>query len=97
MTQKEFLKSIGLTREEFSDLLQKYAAFEKQLNPAQLAAVMRSMPTRSQALRSLGGELTAEQLNKLVKKLHLDADDPAGNDGGGFGQNILKAKVGGTQ
>jgi len=95
MTQREFLKSIGLTSAEFSDLLQKYADFEKLLNPAQLSAVKRSMPTTSQALRSLGGDLTAEQLNKILKKLH-PIEAPDDGDGGGFGQNILKSKGGGT-
>ena len=90
MTQKQLLKLLGLTSEEFRDLLQKFADFQKSLNPAQRDAVERSMPTIAQARRSLGGDLTPEQLLDLVRKIQgVHVDDA---EGGGFGSKIYKAK-----
>ncbi len=83
MTQREFLKALNLSKEDFNDLLQKYAAFERTLNPAQLNAVQRTLPTISRATRSLGGDVTSDQLLKIVNRIHGD------EDGGTFGSKIF--------
>ena len=86
MKQDEFLERLALGRDEFRDLMQKFAEFRDSLNPAQLDAVERSMPTMARAVRSLGGDLTADQLTKIVKRLQ-----PGGvEDGGTFAGSFLK-------
>ena len=61
MDREALLKSLGLTNDELQDFLRKFAAFQRELNPAQLRVLVRSLPTIEQARKSLGpttGDLT---------------------------------------
>lgn len=53
MNRDALLKSLGLTEEEFQDLLRKFANFQRELNPDQLKVLLRSLPSLEQARRSL--------------------------------------------
>ena len=66
MTHEEFLYQLGLSREEFRDLLQKFSYFLGTLNEAQKDAVRRSNPTIAEAARSFGPEVTPEELEKIL-------------------------------
>ena len=61
MDSEALLKSLGLSEKELQDFLRKFANFQRDLNPAQLTLLLRSLPTLDQARRSLGpspGDLT---------------------------------------
>jgi hypothetical protein len=73
MTKAEMLKKSGLTETEFKELVQKFEAFLKSLNPAQRAAVDRWLPTATHIARSLGPSVTVEQLQDAV------GGDPSSN------------------
>jgi hypothetical protein len=65
MTRKEMLERSGLTEKEFFDLTHKFKAFHDSLNPAQRAAVQRSLPTVAEAAASFGPTVTPDQLDEL--------------------------------
>ncbi len=82
MTKEEFLKQVGLSNDEFRDLLQKFVSFRDSLNPAQKDAVQRSMPTLSEAAKSFEPNITTEQLSEILKELLEGIDfDPVGCHG----------------
>ena len=66
MTKQEFLDRLGLSSEEFRDLMQKFVYFLEPLNEAQRDAVRRSMPTIAEAARSSGPNVTPEQLGEIL-------------------------------
>ncbi|HSY36477.1 MAG TPA: hypothetical protein VK814_12055 [Acidobacteriaceae bacterium] len=66
MTKREFLDQLGLSSEEFRDLMQKFVYFLEPLNEAQRDAVRRSMPTIAEAASSLGPDLTQDQLGEIL-------------------------------
>jgi hypothetical protein len=66
MTHNEMLAELGLTNEEFTDLLQKLDTFHKSLTKAQRAVIVRSLPTAAAAAATFGHSVTAEQLQKLI-------------------------------
>ena len=54
MDRKELLKSLGLTEEELQDFLDKFAEFQRKLNPAQLKVLVRSLPNIDEARKHFG-------------------------------------------
>jgi hypothetical protein len=80
MTQDEMLRHLALSRPELHDLVRKSMAFLETLNPAQQEAVRRSIPTADAAARTLGPDVTAEDLRRLLRESGPQA--PA--DGGTF-------------
>jgi hypothetical protein len=60
------LKKLGLTIEEFRDLIQKLDTLNKSLNPAQRAVIERSFPTAAAAATTFGQDVTAAQLQSLL-------------------------------
>lgn len=69
MTRQEFLDRLGLSSEEFRDLMQKFVYFLESLNEAQRDAVRRSMPTIAEAASSLGPNVTPEQLGEILREI----------------------------
>ena len=66
MTKAEMLQKSGLTEAEFKDLVHKFQHFLSSLDPAQLAAVQRWMPSASRIATSFGPALTTDQLADFV-------------------------------
>jgi hypothetical protein len=66
MTKAEMLQISGLTDAEFKELVRKFQHFLSQLDPAQLAAIQRWMPTGSQIAKSFGPAVTVDQLADIV-------------------------------
>jgi hypothetical protein len=66
MTKVEMLQISGLTDAEFKELVRKFQHFLSQLDPAQLAAVHRWMPTAPQIAKSLGPDVTVNDLADVV-------------------------------
>jgi hypothetical protein len=69
MTKQEFLHELGLSREEFRDLMERFVYFLKPLNEAQRDAVRRSMPTISEASRSFGPHVDEVQLGEILVEI----------------------------
>ncbi len=63
MDREALLKSLGLTNDELKDFLRKFADFQRELNPAQLKVLVRSLPTIDEARKSLGP--TTQDLTEL--------------------------------
>lgn len=80
MTPEEMLRHLKLSQSELHDLLQKAKRFLDSLNAAQLDAVRRSMPTAEAAARTLGPDVTADDLQRFLRE--SGRQDPA--DGGTF-------------
>jgi hypothetical protein len=66
MTRQEMLDRIGLTDEEFKDLVHKFQAFHNSLNQPQRAAVKRTIPSAAAAAATFGSDVTPEHLGQLV-------------------------------
>jgi hypothetical protein len=60
------LDRIGLTDEEFKDLVQKFQTFHESLNPVQRAAVKRSLPNSAAIAATFGPDVTPEHLGQLL-------------------------------
>ena len=73
MDRDALLKSLGLNEKELQDFLRKFANFQRELNPAQLAVLLRSLPTLDQARRSLGPN--PEDLTEFFRKEYDLAGD----------------------
>jgi len=69
MTRQEFLGEVGLSNDEFRDLIQKFVSFLEPLNEAQRDAIHRSLPTIAEAARSLGPDVTQERLGEVLKEI----------------------------
>ena len=78
MTRAEMLKRIGLTEEQFQQLLRKFGAFYAPLGPSEKAVVNRALPTLRRAARAFGRDVTTEDLRELLK--------PPTDAGGMFGE-----------
>lgn len=74
MTKREFLDQLGLSSEEFRDLIQRFVYFLEPMNEAQRNAVRRSMPTIAEAARSFGPKVTQERLGEILVEI-LDGID----------------------
>jgi hypothetical protein len=66
MTKAEMLERSRLSEADFQQLVQRYQSFLGSLNPAQLAAVDRWMPTAAHIAASFGPALTVERLADIV-------------------------------
>lgn len=64
MNRDELLKELGLSGEEFQDLLRKFDAFLASLDENQQAVVKRSLPTIADALKVLGPGVNEAELLK---------------------------------
>jgi hypothetical protein len=69
MTKQEFLEGLGLSSEEFRDLMQKFGDFVESLNEAQQGVVRRSMPTVAETSRSFGPKMTPKDLERVLAGL----------------------------
>jgi hypothetical protein len=69
MTKREFLDQLGLSSEEFRDLMQKFVYFLEPMNEAQRDAVRRSMPTITEAASSFGPNVTQERLGEILVEI----------------------------
>lgn len=65
MNREELLKALGLSSEEFHDLLKKFDAFFSSLNKNQQVIVRRSLPTVAQALSALRPDVSEAELEKF--------------------------------
>lgn len=74
MTRRELLDQLGLTSDEFRDLMQKFVYFLEPMNEAQQDAVRRSMPTIAEAARSFGPRVNEEQLGEILREILRDID-----------------------
>jgi hypothetical protein len=72
MTREEMLKKMGLTHEELNDLLHKFRNFESSLNENQRAVVTQSLPTAAAAAKSFGPDISAHELERLIKPDRLE-------------------------
>ncbi len=81
MNQEEMLKELGLSREEFNDLLAKFRTFMASLDERQHATVRRSLPDMAEALASFGGDATPDDLRKLFEE---ESGRPPILGGGGY-------------
>ena len=61
--RETLLKRLGLNSEELQDLLAKFADFQRELNPAQVQVLARSLPNLERASKSLGSK--PEDLTEL--------------------------------
>lgn len=68
MTHEEMLKQLGLTDEQFHDLLQKYNNFLKSLDADQLAVMKSSEPPMAQAAASFGPGVSEAELRRLMER-----------------------------
>jgi hypothetical protein len=71
MTRDEMLRKLGLTNEEFKDLIHKLERLHQSLTESQRAVFVRSFPTAASAAASFGSDVSADQLQRLF------AADPA--------------------
>jgi hypothetical protein len=69
MTKREFLDQLGLSSQEFRDLMQKFVYFLEPLNEVQRDAVRRSMPTITEAASSFGPDITQERLGEILREI----------------------------
>ncbi len=80
MTPEEMLQHLKLSQPELHDLVKKARSFLESLNPAQREAVTRSLPTAEAAARTIGPDITAEDLQKFLRE--AEKQEPV--DGGTF-------------
>ena len=69
MTKREFLDQLGLSNEEFRDLIRKFVHFLEPMNEAQRDAVRRSMPTIAEAAKSFGPDVTQDSLGEMLVEI----------------------------
>jgi hypothetical protein len=67
MNREELLKALGLSDQEFRELLEKFNAFLSSLNKNQQAVVRRSLPTIGQALHALRPDVTEADLEEFFR------------------------------
>ena len=83
MTREEMLQRLALSQSELHDLLRKTRSFMESLNEAQMDALRRSFPTAETAARTLGPDVTAEDLQDFLRRSGSQSFD----DGGTFMMN----------
>jgi hypothetical protein len=66
MTRREMLEKLGLTEEEYADLMKKTLGFCKSLNEAQKRVVKSSLPSLEEAARSFGPDVSVEDFKGFV-------------------------------
>jgi hypothetical protein len=66
MEHSEMLKKLGLTKEQFHDLVRKHAAFVNSLDDHQRAVVRSSSPSVAEAAASFGPDAKPEDLQRLL-------------------------------
>jgi Ca2+-binding EF-hand superfamily protein len=68
MTRDEMLRKMGLTEEQFRNLRQSFGAFYAKLSPEEKKVVDRTLPSLRRAARSLGPDVTENDLRELLKR-----------------------------
>jgi len=68
MTHEEMLKKLGLTDQQFRDLLKKHSDFLNSLDPAQQAVIKRSTPTLAHAAASFGPGASETDVSDMLKR-----------------------------
>ena len=72
MNREELLDALGLSSEEFHDLLKKFDAFFSSLDKNQQVVVKRSLPTVAQALAALKPDVSEAELQKFFASDDLE-------------------------
>jgi hypothetical protein len=67
MKREELLKALGLSSEEFHDLLGKFNSFLNSLNKNQQEVMRRSLPTIGQALHALRPDVSEKDLEEFFR------------------------------
>ncbi len=65
MNREQMLAQLGLTSDEFTDLLQKYETFVNSLNESQKTVLAQSIPSLDAAAASFGGNVTPSDLEGI--------------------------------
>jgi len=68
MNDEQILAAIGLSEADATDLALKHQAYLASLNPAQFAAVSRSLPTPQSAAAAISPDCTVDDLNNFIAK-----------------------------
>jgi hypothetical protein len=68
MNDEQILVAMGLSEADATDLARKHQAFLASLNPAQFAAVSRSLPTPAAAAAAISPDCTVDDLNNFIAK-----------------------------
>ena len=92
MKRTDFLKRLGMSRDDFRDLLQKGHSLRESLNEAQWNAVLRSLPKADVVLKSFGDDVTEDELNAFLQGVGVES---ATVEGGAFGSKVLGQNPGG--
>ena len=66
MDNAEMLKQLGLSPDDFNNLLLKFRVFYGSLTDSELKVVNRLLPTFSQAAALFGGKIDRDQLRRLL-------------------------------
>ena len=66
MDKEEMLRKSGLTPHQYHELVRKFQEFLTRLEPEELAAVRRWMPSADQIVQAFDSGLTREQLAAIV-------------------------------
>ena len=64
---QKILMKIGLTDAELRDMQTKFHHYAASLNPKQIKSLVASMPTAKQAAKTLGPDITADELEKFIR------------------------------
>lgn len=78
MTRSEMLTQLGLTDNDFNDLLTKFRSFYGNLNASQQAVVNRMMPKLKRTTAILGGTVTPAELKTFIASPPAPAPIPGG-------------------
>lgn len=73
MNREDMLKQLGVSQQQFQDLLQKFEAFFSSLDAQQQQVVKTSMPTVEEAVAAFGAEVKESHLLDLFQ---ADAQRP---------------------
>ena len=83
MDNAEMLKQLGLSPDDFNNLLLKFRVFYGSLTDSELKVVNRLLPTFSQAAALFGGKIDRDQLRRLLAPPPPPSPPPAPSPGGG--------------
>ena len=72
--QAQILQAVNLSAADAADFVQKHTAYLESLNPAQYAAVTKSLPSWEDAAATLGPDVTANDLLDFVRARGGPAD-----------------------
>ena len=70
----QILQAVNLSAADAADFVKKHAAYLESLNPAQYAAVTKSLPSWEDAAATLGPDVSSDDLLGFVKARGGPAD-----------------------